>query len=268
VSEAQRLWSVTTLARLGLGTSEPLVNWAVRTTGEAAYDKIKILREFVDAGDRDGAVKWLTDQRWQTSGKAAARGTDLHTAAEQLALGQTPKVEEHIQPYLDQYVRFLELHAPEFLMAEAPVYNPTFGYAGTCDGVIVLDGKRLVFDIKTTKHGPNSGKSRPPFSEVALQLVAYRRAELVGILAERHEIQRGRYYGFRADGTYEPMPETEGAVCLVVSPEDFLCVPVRTDDVVWRHFRHVMENARWQVEVSRNVFGPAITAPAREEIRT
>lgn len=260
MSETQRLWSVTTLQRLGLGTSDALVNWAVHTTAEAAYDKLKILREFVDAGDRDGAVKWLADQRWQTSGKAAARGTDLHAAAEQLALGEAPKVEPHIQPYLDQYVAFLERHQPEFLMAEAPVYSPTFGYAGTCDGVVILEGKPVVLDIKTTQHGPNSGKSRPPFSEVALQLVAYRRAELVGILSEQRYASGKRYYLFDPAAHHEAMPATDGAVCLVVSPEDFLVVPVRTDDTVWKHFRHVMENARWQVEVSRNVFGPAITA--------
>lgn len=260
MSGQQRLWSVTTLLKLGLGTSDALVNWAVRTTGEAAYDKLAVLKAFQDEGDRDGAVKWLADQRWQTSGKAAARGTDLHKAAEHLALGQTPDVEDHILPYVEQYQAFLAKHAPTFLMSEAPVYNPTHGYAGTCDGVLELDGKRLVFDIKTTAHAPDSGKSRPPFPEVALQLTAYRRAEQVGVLSEMRYASGKRYYVYNPEGTHEPMPDTDGAVCIVVSPFDYMVVPVRTDDQTWKHFRHVMENARWQVAVSRDVFGPPITA--------
>jgi hypothetical protein len=124
--------------------------------------------------------------------------------------------------------------------------------------VFVIDGQRLVFDVKTTEHAPDSGRSRPPFPEVSLQLTAYRRAELVGVLSEQRYASGKRYYVFDPDATHEPMPETDGAVCLVVSPFDYQLVPVRTDDVVWRAWRHVMEAARWQVETSRNVFGPPI----------
>lgn len=266
MTDTLNLWSVTTLEKLGLGTGDGLVNWAVRTTAEAAYDKPGILQAFRDDGDRDGAVKWLAEQRYQSSGKAAARGTDLHKAAEQLALGETPDVDDAILPYVDQYRAFLDTFQPEFVMSEAPVYNPTVGYAGTCDGILVIDGQRLVFDIKTTAHAPDSGKARPPFPEVALQLVAYRRAELVGLIAEQRYASGKRYYVYQPDAQHEPMPETDGAVCIVVSPYDYQVVPVRTDDQVWRHFRHVMEGARWRVHVSRHVFGPPITARAKETV--
>lgn len=266
MTEPARLWSVTTLAKLALGTSDPLVNWAVGTAAEYAIDNADIIGPLAQR-DRAAAVKLIRDARWTSSGKAAARGTDVHKAAEALALGQTPDVEDHVLPYVDQYRRFLDQHAPTFLMSEAPVYSPTYGYAGTCDGIMELGGKRVVFDLKTTAHGPDavteSGnpKARPPFPEVALQLVAYRRAELVGVLSEMRYASGKRYYVFNPDAHHEPMPETDGAVCIVISPFDCLCVPVRTDDEVWKSWRHVMETARWQVSTSRNVFGPPITAP-------
>lgn len=263
MSEPIRLWSVTTLIKLGLGTSDALVNWAVRTTAEYAVDQQPAWAPLAKA-DRDAAVKVLTDARWATTKKAAARGTDLHKAAEQLALGVTPDVADDVLPYLEQYQRFLSDHEPEFLMAEAPVYNPEAGYAGTLDGVIRIGGRAVVCDIKTTAHAPDSGKSRPPFSEVALQLTAYRRARKVGLLSEMRYAAGKRYYVYDPEGQHEPMPETDGAVCIVVSPFDYMLVPVRTDDETWRHFRHVMECARWQVATSRNVFGPPITAPVRE----
>jgi hypothetical protein len=253
------LWSVTTLAKIALGTSPGLVRWQIGEVAAAAYDRNDILQAYINDGDRDGALKFLRDAPWSSTKKAAARGTDLHKAAEAFALGQTPEVEDHILPFVDQYRRFLDDHRPEFLMAEAPVYNVTLGYAGTCDGVMVLQGQRVVFDIKTTAHAPDSGKSRPPFPEVALQLVAYRRAELVGVLSEQRYASGKRYYVYNPDADHEPMPDTDGAVCVVISPFDYMVVPVRTDDTVWTAWRHVVEVARWQEFTSRNVFGPLIT---------
>lgn len=260
MSEPLRLWSVTTLAKIGLGTSDALVNWAVNTTAEFAVDKRTAWSEL----DRDDALDLIKRARYRKSGAAMARGTNLHKAAESLALGQQPvDVDKVTLPYVEQYGRFLTEHAPEFLMSEAPVYAPTYGYAGTCDGVCIIDGQRVVFDLKTTDRGPDSDKSRPPYPEVALQLTAYRRAELVGVLSEQRYASGKRYYLFNPDETHEPMPETDGAVCVVVSPLDYQIVPVRTDDVVWKAWRHVMEAARWQVETSRNVFGPPIMARTR-----
>jgi len=258
---------LTSLIKMGLGTSEALVNWAVNTTCEAAFDRFKILSQFVEDGDRQGAVDWLKRQRFQTSKAAAARGTDLHKAAELLALGQQPKVEPNIQPYLDQYVRFLEQYEPEFLMAEAPIYAPTRGgYAGTLDAIARIDGSVVVADVKTTPHAPDSGRSRPPYEETALQLCLYRHAELVGVLAERKELARGRYYAFDPSLHHEPMPETSGAVVITVSPYDFVVTPVRTDDAVYKAARHVIEAARWRVETSRTVIGPPIRPTNKQEM--
>ena len=261
MSEALRLWSVTSLTKLGLGTSDSLVNWAVNTTAEFAIDKVKSWQGL----EREEALDLIKRARYRKSGAAMARGTNLHKAAEALALGVQPvDVDKVTLPYVEQYGRFLSEHAAEFLMSEAPVYSPTYGYAGTCDGICALDGQRVVFDVKTTEHGPDSGRSRPPFPEVALQLVAYRRAELVGVLSEQRYEGSKRYYIFDPQAQHEPMPETDGAVCVVVSPVDYMVVPIRTDDVVWKAWRHVMEAARWTVETSRTVVGPPISPPVRE----
>lgn len=265
-AEPLNLWSVTTMIKLGLGTSEGLVRWRSGEVAAAAYDRHRTLKSFIDDGDRDGAIKWLQDQPFATTSKAAARGTDVHKAAEMFALGQTPEVDDSILPYVNQYRRFLDEHKPTFLMAEAPVYSPSYGYAGTLDGIIELQGKRLVADLKTTAHGPDaknasgSPKARPPFPEIALQLVAYRRAELVGLLSEQRYASGKRYYVYNPDARHEPMPETDGAIAIVVSPYDYTLTPVRTDETVWLAWRHVMECARWSVSTSRNVFGPHITA--------
>ncbi len=267
MSDTQRLWSVTTLLKLGMGTSDPLVNWAVGTTAEYAIENGAELAALAKK-DRQGAVEILKRARYQTSGAAKARGSELHAAAEKLALGVSPEVDAAILPYVEQYKRFLADHEPVFLMAEAPVYSPSRYYAGTCDGIVALEGQRLVFDIKTTDKAPDQltpgGKpvSRPPYAEVALQLAAYRRAELVGVLSEMRYASGKRYYVFNPEAQHEPMPETDGAVCIVVSPFDYTVTPVRTDDEVFRCFIAARECARFNVDVSRRVFGPQITTRA------
>lgn len=258
------LYSVTTLIKEGLGTGKGLVYWHSTQPLKWAVENLDAFTALAKA-DPAAAVKTAADSRYAKSGQAAARGTDIHAAAEALALGQTPEVEEHIKPYVEQYVGFLERHQPEFLMSEAPVYNVSQHYAGTCDGIMVLGGKTLIFDLKSHDKALDA-KTRPPYPETALQLCAYSRAELVGILSEKRESNYGRYYVFNEDQHHEPMPAVDGAVAIVVSPYDCRVIPMRIDDEVYRTFLHVRECARWQIDISKRVIGPEITAPTVQEV--
>ncbi len=259
MAEPVNLWSVTTLNSYGTPMSGGLQDYLVKAPAERAYDRFDLLAQYRKDNDRDGAIKWLKQARYEKSDKAKARGTDVHIAAEAIALGQAYDVEEHIKPYVDQYLGLLERHEPRFLMAEAPVYNVSKNYAGTTDGIMELDGRPLIFDIKTTDKDLDA-YSRPPYPEVALQLAAYSRAELVGLLSEKREVDYRRYYVYDPDGHHEPMPKVDGGVCIVVSPYDCRLIPIRIDDEVFRCFLHVREVARWTFDVSKRVIGPEITA--------
>lgn len=263
MTDPVRLWSVTTL--IGAGTpKEALIGWAARVTAERAYDKAATLDAMRQDGDRDAAIKWLTDARWEKSGTAALRGTNVHAIIEQYALGHTPDVPPELEPWHHQIRRFLDDHQPEFEAAESPVYNLQLGYAGTMDMILTVDGVRCIVDAKTTEKGPDA-RSRPPYGEVALQLAAYSRAERVGVSPAVMRTHSGRrYYEYDPGLEYAPMPEVEGAFALIISPVDYLFVPARIDDEVWRSFLAVREVARWNLDVSRRVFGPTVTANAKE----
>lgn len=265
LAPTRRLWSVTTLNKEVLGAGEGLVQWHIGQAAEAAYDGIETLQTFVKRGEREAAVKWIKDSRWTKSDQAKARGTDIHTIAEKIALGEKPEVAPNIVPYVDQYRRWLDAFAPTFLMAEAPVYNLSYGYAGTLDGILELSGQRLLFDYKTTPHGPDSGKARHPFPEVALQLVAYANAEEVGLLAERRYEQGKRYYVYDPTATHEPMPQVDGALCIVISPHDCIAVPVRIDEGVWANFTRLRWLADLLLEQRSTLFAPPLPYPTREE---
>jgi len=261
MTDPVRLWSVTTL--IGAGTpKEPLIGWAARVTAERAYDKAATLDAMRQDGDRDAAIKWLTDARWEKSGTAALRGTNVHAIIEQYALGHTPDVPPELEPWHHQIRRFLDEHQPEFEASEAPVYHLGLGYAGTMDMILKVDGVRVIVDAKTTEKGPDA-RSRPPYGEVALQLAAYSRAELVGLSPAVMRTHSGRrYYIYDESLEYAPMPEIEGALALVISPVDYQLVTVRIDDEVYRAFLAVREVARWNLSTSRSVFGPNITRTA------
>jgi len=261
ISAETRMWSVTSLISAGL-PKPALVGWAARTTAEYAVDKFAIWKPMAD-DDRDAAIKHLSGIRYQLSGKAAARGTDVHKAAEKINLGLPPSHDEALQPYVDQYLKFLAEHAPKFIMAEAPVYSLKYHYAGTLDAIVEIDGRVCVMDVKTTDRGPDSPKARPPYPEVALQLCAYARAEHVGLgPAQQQYSGNRRYYVLPLDAPTEPMPEVSGALVLVVSPEDYQLVPVRIDDEVWKAFLAVREVARFQLDIANRVLGPSVEVAA------
>jgi hypothetical protein len=255
--EEQRLWSVTTLIKEGL-PKEALTYWAARVTAERAYDDITILQAFAQKQQRDEAVEWLKRSRFEQTRKAAARGTALHEAAEQYALGTTPDVEPHVMPWVEQYRKFLLDFKPQFLAAEAPVYNLTERYAGTMDGVVVIEGQTVLLDVKTHAKD-NDAQSRPPYADVALQLVAYARAERVGVdPAQRRNYNGRRYYIWKEGAAWVPMPALDGAVCLAISPFDYELVPVAIDDEVWDAFLATRAVARFQLQTSQRVLGPPL----------
>lgn len=264
VREEHRFYSVTTLMGEGMGKGDALLGWVAKTCSEFAVRNLSVLQQLVANGEEDAAIRMVKDARWSKSGKAAARGTEVHAVAEQLALGQEPVIPENVAPWVEQYTRFLSEQQPTFLAAEASVFNPTYRYAGTLDFILKLgDQGPFVMDVKTTDKRPDE-QNRPPWPETALQLCAYQRAEWMAIGPATQRTYNGRrYYIWDERATYEPMPQTVGALVLVVSPSDYQLVPMRTDDEVWHTFLHVREVARWRLDISRRVTGPAITRGAK-----
>lgn len=258
MSDELRLWGVTTLIKLGV-PNEALTHWAANTTAEYAVNEREGWLPLAER-DPEAAYELLRKCRFRSSGKAKDRGTSLHDYAEQRALGVTPDVPEGLEEYVVHIDRFLDEHKPKFLLAEAPVYNLTLGYAGTLDAVVEIDGKTCVLDMKTTDKLPDA-RSRPPYSDIALQLVAYARAEQVGLTPPQQRQYYGRrYYVVTDDIPMEPMPKVDGALALVISPVDYRLLAVRIDDEVWQGFKAAREVARWSAHTSKNVLGPEVVA--------
>lgn len=259
--EDLRFWSVTTI--LGALGKEALIQWAANEAAASAIDDIEVWRPMLAKAGREEAAKWIAGARWRRpegERSAAELGEAVHKACEEYALsGRRPEVDAEVAPFLDRFDEWLDVFQPEYLGAEVTVYSPQYGYAGTCDGFLRIDGIPLIIDYKTSKRSfDRQGKPTAPYPEAALQLAAYRWAELAAIFRpRRYEAFRRRYYllSEKERAAAIPLPQVEGGLIIHITPEHCVAYPARCSYDVFERFLYVQEVARWQFEEARGAIG-------------
>lgn len=295
------LWSVTTIIKAL--SSEAITYWACEQAALAAIHSRRTWEGMI--ADDDGcnhtsaqtcdAVKWLRDARYrrpQTTLSATDLGTIVHKAIEDYSLSGRqpdandlaelirsiggPKVNVHaeepvVERMLHAFDRWAQAAQPVYDAAEVCVYSPTYGYAGTADAFLRLDGVPLIADYKTSREARDGrGKEKTPYADAALQLAAYRFAEAAAVWRPRRtEVYRRRYYLLSPEerAMAVPVPEVEGGVVIHITPEACQAFPVRCDETVHDAFLYVLEASRWLNDTSKNVIGaPLITPEPAEEV--
>ena len=214
-----------------------LINWAATTTAGYAVDHWDEL-----ANETPSArLKKLERARWESSGAAAARGTDIHTLAMRLANGEEVTVPEPLTGHVDAYLQFVDDWQPQEVLVEVPVFNRTLRYAGTLDLVADLrDGARWILDWKTTAKGI--------FRETAVQLAAYRYAE----------------FYLDADGQEQPMPKVDFAGAVWLRADGYDLHPVDAGDSTFRLFRYAQQVARFSQAPREQYVLEPLAAPEKE----
>jgi len=266
----ERMWSVTTI--IGALDKPALLYWAAEQTALAAVASAKSLPARIDEEGAAEVVKWLRDARFRRNKaerSAAELGTAVHEACESYALtGQRPDVDAEVQPFLDQFDAWAQEFQPEYQAAEVTVYNPTYGYAGTCDAFLTVGGVRFIADYKTTRKSfDNRGNPTGPYPEVALQLAAYRHAEMAAVWRPRRmEQYRRRYYllGQAEREMAVPVPEVDTGLVIHITPDHCDAYPVECGPDIFEAFLFVQEAARWSFQTSKTVIGRPLE-PAKEE---
>lgn len=266
----ERMWSVTTI--IGALDKPALLYWAAEQTATCAVDQLDTVRAMVNDGDRADTIKWLRDARFRRpkgERTAAELGTAVHEACEQFALtGTRPEVDPDVAPFLDQFDRWCDKFQPVYEAAEVTVYSPQYGYAGTCDAFLSVDGVRCIVDYKTSKKSVDArGKATSPYPEqVALQLAAYRYAELAAVWRPRRMEQfRRRYYllGEAEKAMAVPVPEVDIGLVIHITPEHCEAWPMECGAEIHKAFLYVLEAARWMFQTSKTVMGLPLQPPSR-----
>lgn len=265
-----QLHAVTSIIK-AVGGNEGLIYWAAEETAKKAARIAHLLPQLIEANGLEATVKDLRDARFdKKKGERTAieLGTAFHAAAERYVIdGARPDVDDELEPFLVAFDRWCQAFQPKYEAAEMTVYSPTFGYAGTLDAILRVGDARVVTDYKVTKKVHDAqGKLRRPYPAVALQLAAYRHAELAAVWRpRRYEQMRRRFYLLGPDeqDLAQPIPDVDGGLVLHVTPESCIAYPVRCDDVVHRYFLYAIEAYRWTTVMEPEVLGqPLEPSPA------
>lgn len=263
------LFSVTTVLKV-LG-SEGLIYWSAEQAAIKAVKLAKSLPVRIAEEGEEAVIKTLRDARFervQGQRTAAELGTACHTAFEEYArTGIRPDVDDEVRPFLDQFDRWCQLFQPRFQAVEMTVYSPTYGVAGTLDGIVDICGATAVIDYKTSRRSVDKqGRPTKPYPEAALQVAAYRHAEVtVPVRPRRFEKYRRRYYlwGGQEQQASMPMPETDGGLIIHVTPEHCVAYPVACGQATHEAFLYVLEAARWSYRHGSAAIGDPLEPPVR-----
>lgn len=265
--EDQRLWSVTTI--INALDRPALMYWAAEMAAECAVS----VRGSLDARVREegeaAVVKWLRDARFRRpkdKRSATELGTAVHDACEAYAItGERPAVDDEVLPYVIQFEKWCQLFQPAYEAAEMTVFSPTYGYAGTLDAIATVAGSRVLIDYKSTrKSWDDKGEPTTPYPETALQLAAYRFAELAAAWRPRRtEIFRRRYYllGPSERSLAVPVPAVDAGLVLHLTPDHAIAYPVKCGPDMHEAFLFVLEAARFVFETSKHVYGSPLQPP-------
>lgn len=108
---------------------------------------------------------------------------------------------------------FQAQHNVKVILPEATVYSHQFGYAGSMDMLLEVDGVNTIVDLKTNKNGPHG--------DVGLQNRAYASAdEIVDVVT----------------GETRPLPPIERSGVLWMREEGWGFYPLKFDEDVFRAF--------------------------------
>jgi hypothetical protein len=223
-----------------------LINWAANATAEYAVDHWDNLTDLPPSA----RMKELQGARYAVSDAAANKGTQVHKLAERLVHGDKVAVPAGLEGHVESYVAFLDEFDVQPILVERTVWSPEHNYCGTFDLIAQLldpddpepdetlrERNTWLLDIKTNRSGI--------FGETALQLAAYRYAELV--IGE----------GGEEDG---PLPLIDLTGAVHVRADGYDLIPVDAGQEQFRAFLYAMQVGQF-VNTSRDLVGEAIISP-------
>lgn len=212
---------------ISTGFPMQLKQWAADTAANYAVEHWDELAE-------ESLTKRLDRIRYAhraTLSAAALRGTEIHGYGERLVHGEEVAIPDEHRGPAEAYAHFLDRWQIEPLATETPLANTEYGYAGTADlwaRIGARDDVLALIDLKT---------GRNVFESTALQLAAYRRADLwqTSGLKGSEEVA--------VEST--EVPQVSETYVAHIGTDDVRLLPIVTDDLVFREFLYVLMTARW-----------------------
>jgi hypothetical protein len=155
---------VTTI--LGNTLSKDLVGWAVGACVDYLREKLPVITE------EDLLVGAKEYERLRDAG--GSTGTEAHELVETYLKGtvsENKKPSKEAQAAYNAFVEWFEKEKPTVLGVEKSIYSGEFNYCGTFDGLMKINEKVYLVDLKTTN--PSRKAPNGVYAEMFMQLGAY-----------------------------------------------------------------------------------------------
>jgi hypothetical protein len=215
----QRVPGVTTILSKGIN-KDHLIAWAGNKSAEIAVDHWDQLTDLPPSK----RIARINTIRMTTENEVKNKGTRVHAIGADIVAGhkaifEGDDEEQLLRPYIENYIRFIDLWQLDAILVEVVIVNYSIGYAGTLDLIAELTtpaGERetWLLDIKTGEKGI--------WPETALQLAAYREAQ----------------FYVDNNGTEQLMPHVDHCGAIHVTADDAVLVPTVSDAQAFKIFRH------------------------------
>ncbi len=229
--DGQWVQGVTTLIKQGL-PNDGLKFWAARYVAEYVADNKDQVGRLYGMG-RAPMVAALKETPFQYRDEAAVKGTDVHRLAERIVGGEEVDVPEHLVPYVESCIAFLEDHDIQPTLVEAVVGSREHWYAGKLD----LIANDAIWDYKTGSSGI--------WPETAFQLSGYAFAEFHGEHGDEH-----------------PMPAVNAAYGVHLRPDGYDLYPLEFGRHVFEEFLDIAKVARIAKRAKGDRNTPGYVKPA------
>lgn len=177
--------------------------------------------------ERKARINLLSDSGL---GQASGRGTKVHAHAEAVLTNRLPlyEMDEEVRPFIRTLDSFFAAYNPVLVAAEFVAIhrnmnahcvvrgNEYYGYGGTGDAVIEIDGKLWLVDWKSRAEDSD----HKAYPEEGAQVSAYGRAEywIVGDDTSPNGAKR-----------IKP-PELAGGLIVSIKPDSYECFPIDLDE--------------------------------------
>lgn len=240
-----------------------LAPWQAGMAADLAIDSFDYLKDMASR-DRAGARRYIAGAARRYTEVRSKLGSRAHDIFERLMNGEEvsyvhPDIVNHVQHFRE----FLAAVNPELVRAEDVAWSYTHEYAGSFDAIlriwVKVDAagqpvlrKDGTFIITPDRSGTpilvmvDYKTSKSTYSDVALQLAAYRFADVI----------------IDPDGSETPMMKLDGAAVLHITDEQWAFKGVRADQAVFAAFLTLRKVFDWVRTDSKDVIGKALAASA------
>jgi hypothetical protein len=189
-----RVPGISTIAKNSGDTNvDGLLNWAARLTcaGVAEAAGSQLDEGWLSTGETVQGVLERAGATWrQMRDKAGVRGSFSHDVLQSLSEGVTPLLRSG---YDHAVIDWWKKRRPEVELVEQVVYSPEEPFAGRFDLMALVQGQRVLLDLKTSKWASNS---------FAVQLNLYRIAAIRSGFVTPQRLQRLMILQVREDGSW------------------------------------------------------------------